>query len=137
MQEQDDETGSGPRPGPSSELRVPEPFDSAGDARAVLSSERRRAALDILVRAGDPLSIGQLADSLARSQSGEPSTASRQRIYLRLSQTHVPVLERNGLVTYSDAMGVVSLTVDESTVRDLLSLHQGGTTADTGPRIND
>ena len=48
-------------------------------------------------------------------------------MYVRLSRTHVPVLERQGVVEYSDTMGVVSLSVSTDRVRDLLQWDWGGT----------
>lgn len=136
MHEQDGERGSGPRSGPAAEDRVPGPVDSSEDARVVLSSDRRREMLDILERSRDPLTIGQLAERLARRRSREPSTAGRQRLYLRLSQTHVPVLEQYGLVEYSDTVGAVSLAVEDDAVRDMLEWEQGGTTWESNPDLD-
>jgi len=128
MQEQDRETGSRPNAGASAERRrAPRPFDSPAAARAVLSSQCRRDAIELLCQAGGTLSIGQLANQITSKQLKESSTQERQRMYVRLSRTHVPVLERQGVVEYSDTMGVVSLSVSTDRVRDLLQWDWGGT----------
>jgi DNA-binding transcriptional ArsR family regulator len=97
----------------------PDPFDSVVDARATLSDERRRAVLDVLADVEGPLTVGGLAVRLTDLEDDDQTNA-RQRTFLSLSRTHVPALERHGLVEYDQAVGTVSLTVPEAAVEQLL-----------------
>lgn len=94
---------------------APEPFDSVVDAHVTLSNGRRRAVLDELVRVDGPLTIGGLAVRLTDRENAD-ETNQRQRTYLSLSRTHVPSLERHGLVEYDQTVGTVSLAVTDDRV---------------------
>lgn len=98
----------------------PAPFESAGDAHATLANDHRRWVLDELADVDGPLSIGGLTCRLAAREDGD-STDARQRIYIALSRTHVPSLQRHGLVDHDQNVGTVSLAVPDQRVRALLA----------------
>jgi hypothetical protein len=96
----------------------PDPFDSVVDAHATLSDEQRRAVLDVLAHVDGPLTVGGLAVRLT-DRGDADQTNARQRTFLSLSRTHVPALERHGLVEYDQTVGTVSLTVSAERVERL------------------
>jgi hypothetical protein len=73
-------------------------FDA--DIYHVLSCERRRLALEFLYDAGPKTTLTELADAVAAVETGEVPAprAQRESVYTSLRQTHVPTLERYGLV---------------------------------------
>lgn len=94
---------------------APEPFDSVAEAHVTLSNARRRAILDELTRVDGSLTIGGLAVRLT-DRATDDQTNQRQRTYLALSRTHVPALERHGLVEYDQTIGTVSLAVTDECI---------------------
>jgi len=73
---------------------------SDADIYHVLSCERRRLALEFLYDAGPKTTLTELADAVAAVETGEVPAprAQRESVYTSLRQTHVPTLERYGLV---------------------------------------
>ena len=74
------------------------------DLCQVLSCPRRRLALEYLwdAAAATPLSV--LADAVAAAETGEDPAPrpARESVSTSLRQTHLPTLERHGLVTFGD-----------------------------------
>ncbi|QKY19802.1 hypothetical protein B4589_005190 [Halolamina sp. CBA1230] len=70
----------------------------------VLSCQRRRLAIEFLWDAAAPTSLATVADAVAAVESGvDPAPrAVRESVYTSLRQTHLPTLERYGLVADGD-----------------------------------
>ncbi|NHX37539.1 MULTISPECIES: DUF7344 domain-containing protein [Halolamina] len=70
------------------------------DLWQVLSCERRRLALEYLYDAAAPTTLTALADSVAAVETGTMPAprARRESVSTSLRQTHLPTLERHGLV---------------------------------------
>ncbi|WP_042663193.1 hypothetical protein [Haloferax sp. ATB1] len=79
----------------------------------ILSNSRRRQILYFLHRAGEAISLKQLAAMVAARENGtaveDVTDEERQRVYISLYQTHLPKLESAGLVDYDDEERSVEL----------------------------
>jgi DNA-binding transcriptional ArsR family regulator len=79
----------------------------------VLSNRRRRYALYALFR-NEASTIGSLADQIAAWENdhcvGDVTPVERKRVYTALQQSHLPKLERTGLVTFDPESGRVRIT---------------------------
>jgi len=75
---------------------------SEADVHSVLSSPRRRETLRHLVTVTDAVTVRELADAIAAAESGYDPAPRRVReaVYVSLHQTHLPVLDELGIVTY-------------------------------------
>lgn len=79
-----------------------------------LSSRRRRYALHYLSQTGNAVPIRELSEQLAAWENGVERAAvtpkQRKRVYTALHQTHLPKMNRLGVVDYDKDRGMVSLT---------------------------
>lgn len=79
----------------------------------ILSNRRRRYALYALLD-DDSATIGSLAEQIAAWENDCPvdevTPTERKRVYTALQQSHLPKLERNGLVTFDRESGRVRPT---------------------------
>ncbi|MFC7097901.1 DUF7344 domain-containing protein [Halobaculum marinum] len=96
------------------------------DLCQILSCSRRRLALEYLWDAAQPTSLATLADAVAAVETGEEPAPrpARESVYTSLRQTHVPTLERHGLVRVDDAGDPVATPAAKAVVRRI---------RDTGP----
>jgi hypothetical protein len=84
----------------------------------ILSNRRRRYALYALLR-DETTTIGALADQIAAWENDCPvadvTAAERKRVYTALQQSHLPKLERTGLIGFDPDSGRIRPTdaVDE------------------------
>ena len=84
----------------------------------ILSNRRRRYALYALLN-DDTTTIGSLAERIAAWENDctvdEVTSTERKRVYTALQQSHLPKLERTGLVSFDRETGRVhpTDTVDE------------------------
>jgi len=98
-------------------------ISGSGDADAQLSTEavfqtlgsrRRRYTLHYLRLQDRPVPIRELSEQLSAWESGKECTAvtpkERKRLYTALHQTHLPKMDRLGIVEYDRNRGIVSLT---------------------------
>ena len=80
----------------------------------VLSNRRRRYAVHLLEREGDPIRLGAMAEQIAAWENGiDPhavSCAQRKRVYTALQQIHLPQMDEAGIVEFDDRSGVVEPT---------------------------
>jgi len=78
-----------------------------GDIHDVLSNTRRRFTIDCLQETdGGAMSVRDLSELVAARETGEtpPPRKKRQSAYVSLHQTHLPKLDRLGIIKYdSDA----------------------------------
>lgn len=86
---------------------------SDGEIFDVLKNERRRYVLQYLRQNGGPVSLGDLASHVASKEydceEDDVSSDQRKRVYTTLQQSHLPRLDRAGIVEFDDD-GVVSTT---------------------------
>jgi hypothetical protein len=72
------------------------------DIHDILRNSRRRAVLQLLRESVGSMSLRELSVSVAEREAGEspPPTDLRQSVYNSLHQTHLPKLDREGIVVY-------------------------------------
>jgi hypothetical protein len=79
----------------------------------ILSNRRRRYALYALLR-DETTTIGSLADQIAAWENdcavADVTPAERKRVYTALQQSHLPKLERTGLISFDPDSGRVNPT---------------------------
>ncbi|WP_436923954.1 DUF7344 domain-containing protein [Halosimplex amylolyticum] len=77
----------------------------------ILRNERRREVLDRLRKTIGSMSLRELSVSIAESESGQspPPTDLRESVYNSLHQTHLPKLDREGIVVYDRDRKTVEL----------------------------
>jgi hypothetical protein len=87
---------------------------STEDVYEVLSNRRRRYAIHHLKQTDGPVDVSTLAEQVAAWENGKPvaelDSQERKRVYISLYQSHLPTLEKRGLVAYDDDRGIVELT---------------------------
>lgn len=80
----------------------------------ILQTRRRRDVLRYLRRADGPVRLGELAERVAAREQGTTvdalTSSERQRVYISLYQSHLPKLDREGIVDYDKDRGIVERT---------------------------
>lgn len=98
----------------SQSARDTSPRLSTEDVYEVLSNRRRRYAIHHLKQTDGPVDVSTLAEQVAAWENGKPvaelDSQERKRVYISLYQSHLPTLEKRGLVAYDDDRGIVELT---------------------------
>lgn len=77
----------------------------------LLSNARRRFVLHYLSQHDGPVELRELADEVARWETGSESLTRKQRkrVYVSLYQTHIPRLADSGVIEYDADTGLVEL----------------------------
>jgi hypothetical protein len=92
---------------PATELSEDELFD-------VLSNQRRRFAVHLLKHEEESLEIGDMAEQIAAWENGidtaEITGDERKRVYTALQQSHLPKMDRAGVVKFNKNRGVIEPT---------------------------
>lgn len=93
------------------------------DIHDVLSNERRQLTLQILSENGDDISARELSERIAERETGEqpPPRNIRQSAYVSLQQTHLPKLDKLGIVDYDMTAKRVSLAERADEVIDFMN----------------
>ena len=80
-----------------SKIEIPEE-----EIHQILSNARRRKVLRYLSESGGSLSLRDLSQQIAETESGEspPPRDARKAVYVALHQTHLPALDEKSLVEY-------------------------------------
>ena len=93
--------------------------------RRALENDRRRSVLRSMLETDEPIAVGTLAGQLAEDEN-DPTLVTtllelRQRVYVALRRTHLPLLESCGLVVYDRERGLVSPGRELSAIESLLA----------------
>lgn len=87
---------------------------SSDQVYSVLSDKRRRYAIHYLKQQNEAIPVRELAEQVAAWENGkgvnELTSQERKRVYIALYQSHLPTLDKQGIVEYDDDRGMVSLT---------------------------
>lgn len=87
---------------------------STEDVYQVLSNRRRRYAIHYLKQVDDQVDVSTLAEQVAAWENDKPiselDSQERKRVYISLYQSHLPTLQKRGLVAYDEDRGTVELT---------------------------
>ncbi|MFP9060842.1 DUF308 domain-containing protein [Natrialbaceae archaeon A-chndr2] len=80
----------------------------------LLANQRRRHILHALMREDQALEIGTLSQEIAAWEDGnaleEVSSKDRKRVYTALQQSHLPKMDKSGVVDYNSDRGTVEPT---------------------------
>jgi hypothetical protein len=84
------------------------------DVFEILQNDRRRAVLQVLSTSAGQTDLRTLSRRIAEQETGEspPPKNIRKSVYNSLHQTHLPKLEREGIVDYDTVQKVVELQDD-------------------------
>lgn len=98
---------------PSTSSRPDEPSDlSPDEIFHILQTNRRRAVLDYLLDKDGPIKMSVIAEHVAADEHettvAELTSAQRQRVYIPLYQSHLPKLDKKGIIEYDKPRGIVS-----------------------------
>lgn len=98
---------------------VPDSPDHSGESPSsqniysLLADRRRRYAIHYLKQRNEAVSLGQLAEQVAAWENEKPvddlRSQERKRVYIALYQSHLPSMDREGIVDYDADRGMVSL----------------------------
>lgn len=101
------ETADGNDPSEGQEL-------STGVIFETLSNRRRRYAIHYLAQVEASVTVRELSEQLAawenRIDCGAVTPKQRKRVYTALHQTHLPTMDRLGVVTYDKDRGTITMT---------------------------
>jgi DNA-binding transcriptional ArsR family regulator len=96
---------------------------------SILADPRRRNLVHFLKQTNEPKRIGDLAEQLAAWENGKDpgdiTSQERKRVYISLYQSHLPTLDKAGVVEYDKDRGTVRLTDDISQHRIYLEVVPG------------
>lgn len=80
----------------------------------LLADKRRRYTIHHMKQVEGPVSVGDLAERVAAWENGktidEITSKERKRVYISLYQSHLPTLDKEGVVDYDEDRRVVSLS---------------------------
>ena len=92
--------------------------ESAGlsddDIFHILQTNRRRESIRYLLEQDGPVKMRDVAEYVAARENettvSELTSAQRQRVYIPLYQSHLPKLDKKGLIEYNKSRGIVRPT---------------------------
>lgn len=94
-----------------SSANAPSPL-SQGDIFHLLQTSRRRETLRYLLEASGPVEMRDVAEHVAAREHettvGQLRSSQRQRVYIPLYQSHLPKLDKHGVIEYDQSRGVIS-----------------------------
>lgn len=95
----------------------------------ILQNPRRRAVLRCLHRADGEMAFDDLIDQVAiwetNSSIEELETAQRRRVYVSLTQSHIPKLEQAGVIAYHEDDKIVERRPAARQLDTYLDVHSG------------
>lgn len=100
------------------------------DVFDILRNRRRRYVLEYLHDHEGVVELSELAEALANWESDDDTYIThrdRKRAYVSLYQTHLPKLDRAGIVEYNQPRGTVELGPDYRYLEGYLHRTHGGT----------
>lgn len=97
---------------------------------SVLADKRRRYTIHYLKQRREPVAVRELAEQVAAWEYGKPpdeiTSQERKRVYIALYQSHLPTLDKEGIVAYDSDRGVVELTPSMADREIYLEVVPGG-----------
>lgn len=73
---------------------------SSGEYYELITSDRRRATLEILVDRSEPMDLSDLAECVAEHEKEADEAATTKRTMIALHHIHLPKLADMGIVDY-------------------------------------
>ncbi|TYL40681.1 hypothetical protein CV102_03720 [Natronococcus pandeyae] len=125
------QTDRPPRPAdePSTDVRSTDtetPTLPDDDIFHILQTNRRRDAIRYLLEKNDAVKMRDVAEYVAAKENdttvAELSSTERQRVYIPLYQSHLPKLDKEGIIEYNKSRGIVRPTEKLELFRPYLEL---------------
>ena len=95
----------------------------------MLSNARRRYVMHTLIREGDRVDVGSLSEQIAAWEDDrtldEITSKDRKRVYTALQQTHLPKMDRAGVIDYDHNRGTVAPTQELENVEIYMDVVRG------------
>ena len=99
------------------------------DLFKLLSNERRRHILCALIQEEGPLDIGSLSQEIAAREDGtayeQVTSKDRKRVYTALQQSHLPKMDRTGVLEFDQDRGTIESTAALEDVEIYLNVVRG------------
>lgn len=97
---------------PSPSTPAPASSLSQGDIFHLLQTSRRRETLRYLLEASGPVEMRDVAEHVAAREHettiDQLRSTQRQRVYIPLYQSHLPKLDKHGVIEYDQSRGIIS-----------------------------
>ena len=86
----------------------------AAEVHEILRNDRRRATIEVLRDKVGAVSLRNLSETIAEQETNTspPPRNARESVYNSLHQTHLPKLDRKGVIEYDENRKMVSLGED-------------------------
>lgn len=95
----------------------------------LLADRRRRYTIHYLKQQKEPVSLRELAEQVAAWENEKPieelRSQERKRVYIALYQSHLPSMDREGIVEYDSDRGMVSLAAEYADIDIYLEVVPG------------
>lgn len=115
-----------PADDPSNDVRSNDAALSDDDIFHILQTNRRRDAIRYLLGKDDPVKMRDVAEYVAAKENdttvAELTSTERQRVYIPLYQSHLPKLDKEGVIEYNKSRGIVHPTDQLELFRPYLEL---------------
>jgi hypothetical protein len=122
------------RPSPTDDASTEEsaetpPALSDDDLFHILQTNRRRDAIRYLLDQDGPVKMRDVAEYVAARENdttvAQLNSTERQRVYIPLYQSHLPKLDKEGIIEYNKSRGIVEPTDRLELFRPYLELEIG------------
>ncbi|ELY93411.1 hypothetical protein C483_05578 [Natrialba hulunbeirensis JCM 10989] len=107
---------------------------SDDDVFHILQTSRRREAIRYVLHSEDTVKMGALAEHVAAREHettvAKLTSTQRQRVYIPLYQSHLPKLDKAGVIEYNKSRGIIRPGEHLETFRPYLEVATSDTPAD-------
>lgn len=105
----------------------------------LLSTERRRLALERVARSRGPVDVQDVVDFVVKHQTKDPGETSRKATYVALHQVHIPKLADYDVVVWDQDDGKIYLGENGPQVVDAMrrTVRRDDDSASLGERLRD
>ncbi|WP_306057703.1 DUF7344 domain-containing protein [Natronococcus wangiae] len=105
----------------------------------ILQTNRRRDAIRFLLEKDDTVKMRDVAEYVAARENdttvAELTSTERQRVYIPLYQSHLPKLDKEGIIEYNKSRGIVRPTEKLELFRPYLELREADESEDGRGRL--
>ena len=110
---------------PKEEIAIPVEDTSVDGIFELLSHQRRRAILDLLLTHDRPLTLTDLRNEVVEKEQGteitEIPSKQVQQVHLSFHHVHIPKLEESGVINYDSSRNLVEPTEELSQLEPFLA----------------
>ncbi|WP_394739754.1 DUF7344 domain-containing protein [Natronococcus roseus] len=110
---------------PKEEIAIPVEDTSVDGIFELLSHQRRRAILDLLLTHDRPLTLTDLRNEVVEKEQGteitEIPSKQVQQVHLSFHHVHIPKLKESGVINYDSSRNLVEPTEELSQLEPFLA----------------